>query len=509
VTTHGYPPPGIRNIITFSVMLATMMNSLDTTIANVALPHIQGSLSASQEEITWILTSYIIASAIFTPLSGWLADRIGQKRVMFWSIIGFTLASGLCGIATNLNEIVAFRLIQGICGAALVPISQAILLDINPPERHGPAMAIWGMGAIVGPIIGPTLGGWLTDNLNWRWVFYINLPFGALCAVGLGFMSDHGERKAQRLDILGFAMLGLAIACFQLMLDRGQQLDWFNSLEICAEATLAAFFFYMFLAHTLTTEHPFVNLGLFKDRNFMTGTVIGLFLGIILFSVLALLPPMLEHLMGYPVVLTGLVTAPRGIGTMASMFFAGQLIRRMDPRVPLLIGLAACCLSTWLQTGFSLEMDSWLIIVGGLIQGVGTGFVFLSISALAFATIEPRLRNEAAAMFTLIRAIGSALGISVLQALTIRNASIVHSRLVEGVRPDNPILQWRMPDFDFDVAASVARMNVEISRQASMVSYIDSFYVLLIGSILMVPMLLYARPPRRSADSPAAPVHMD
>ena len=504
-----YPEPGIRRIVTFSVMLATMMTSLDTTIANVALTHIQGSLSASQEEITWILTSYIVAAAIFTPLSGWLAGRVGQKQVMLWSLVGFTVASGLCWIATNLDEIVLFRMVQGICGAALVPISQAVLLDINPPERHGPAMAIWGMGAILGPIVGPTLGGWLTDNLSWRWVFYINLPIGGMCAVGIsGFMGDYSERRDQRLDFSGLALLALAIAALQLMLDRGQQQDWFSSLEICIEATAAAFFFYMFIAHTLTTDEPFVDLALFKDRNFLSGCIFGLFLGIILFSVLALLPPMLEQLMGYPVILTGIVTAPRGIGTLFSMFFTGQMIRRMDPRIPLFLGLLFCIGSTWLQTGFSLGMDAWPVVISGFVQGIGTGLVFLSMSALAFATIDQKYRNEAAAMFTLLRNIGGAVGIAGLQAVTIRNASIVHSRLTEEVRPDNPILAWRMPDFDFDVAVQVAHMNAAITRQATMVSYIDSFHALLIGSFVVMPLLLYAKPPRnRPVD--AAPIHMD
>ncbi len=252
---EAYPTPGRRKLITASVMTASMMNSLDSTIANVALPHIQGAVSASADQITWVLTSYIIAAAIMTPMTGWLAGRFGRKRLMLASLLGFVAASALCGMATGLYELVAFRLLQGACGAALVPMSQAILLDINPPERHGPAMAIWGMGAVLGPIIGPALGGWLTENYDWRWVFLINIPIGALAFVGMVmFLSESKALEKVRLDLFGFGLISLALASLQLLLDRGQQLDWFSSQEICIEAGLAALFFYLFVVHTLTAQ---------------------------------------------------------------------------------------------------------------------------------------------------------------------------------------------------------------------------------------------------------------
>ncbi|EQA99412.1 DHA2 family multidrug resistance protein [Sphingobium wenxiniae] len=510
MTAPAYPEPGRRRLITFSVLVATMMTSLDMTIANVALPHIQGSVSASQEEIIWVLTSYMVAAAIFTPVTGWLASRFGQKRVMMLSIIGFTFVSGLCGIANNLSELVLFRILQGVCGAALVPISQAVLLDINPPERHGPAMAIWGMGAIVGPIIGPALGGWLTDNFSWRWVFYINVPFGVLSCIGLASFASARQDAPPRFDFVGFGLLAIAIASFQLMFDRGQQQDWFSSTEICIEAAFAAFFFYFFLVHTLTTDRPFVDIRLFKDRNFVVGCIFGMFMGAVLFSVLALLPPMLEGLMGYPVVLTGLVTAPRGIGTMISMYMAGQLVRRLDVRIPLFAGLLIFCVSSHMMTGFSLQMDERLVITSAFVQGLASGLVFLSISTLVFASLDQRFRNEGAAIFTLLRSIGGTIGIAVLQAMTIRNSATVHARLVEGVRPDNPVMAWRVPDFDFTLPSAVARLNAEITRQASMVAYIDSFWMLFAGSIAVMPLLLLARPPKRRPGEGDAPViHLD
>lgn len=505
--TQDYPAPATRRFITASVMAATVMNSLDSTIANVALPHMQGSVAASADQITWVLTSYIVAAAIMTPLAGWLAGRIGRKKLILASIVGFTIASGLCGISTSLGELVGFRLLQGLFGAALVPMSQAILLDINPPERHGPAMSIWGMGAILGPIVGPALGGFLTENYDWRWVFYINLPVGVIAFVGLSMFLSESKAAKSRLDLFGFAMLALAIASLQMMLDRGQQLDWFSSWEVCIEAAAAVGFLYVFIVHTLTADHPFIDLALFKDGNFVSSSVLGFFLGVLIFSVLALLPPMLEGLMGYPVVLTGLVTAPRGLGTMLSMIIVGQLIKRVDARLLIGTGLAIAAYSTWQMSGFSLHMDERLVITTGFVQGIGTGLIFVPLSTIAFATLDPRLRNEGAAMFTLIRNIGSAIGISVLQAMTIRNGSIVHSRLVEGVRPDNPVLNHAMPDFDFGMAEAVARFNAEITRQAAMVSYIDAFHFLFITTVVVSPLILLMRPPRKGAAAPT--MHMD
>jgi DHA2 family multidrug resistance protein len=503
-----YPEPGVRRFITASVMAATVMNSLDSTIANVALPHIQGSVAASADEITWVLTSYIVAAAIFTPLTGWLAGRFGRKKLILYSIIGFTVASGLCGLASNLGEIVGFRLLQGVFGAALVPMSQAILLDINPPERHGSAMSIWSMGAILGPIIGPALGGWLTDNLTWRWVFFINLPIGLLAFLGLTFfLSETKSAGRVKLDLFGFMMLALAIGSLQLMLDRGQTKDWFSSLEICIEGACLLFFGYLFIIHTLTARKPFIDLGLFADRNFLIGSIFGFFLGVIIFSVLALLPPMLEGLMNYPVVLTGIVTAPRGVGSLISMMSAGVLMKKFDARILILIGFSLVGYSMYRMSGFSLGMDESLLVTSGIIQGLGTGMIFVPLTTIAFGTLDARFRNEGAAMFTLIRNIGSAIGISVLQAMTIRNTATVHARLSEGVRPDNPVMAQAMPGFDFDAPAQVARLNAAITQQASMVSYIDAFWFLFVLTLCAIPMLLLLRSPKRTAGD--LHIHMD
>jgi DHA2 family multidrug resistance protein len=497
-----------RRMITFSVMAATIMNSLDTTIANVALPHIQGSVSASQDQITWVLTSYIVAAAIMTPMTGWLAGRFGQRRVLMVSIVGFTIASGLCGVAQNLGEIVGFRLLQGVFGAALIPSSQAVLLDINPPERHGQAMSIWVMGAILGPILGPGLGGWLTDNLTWRWVFYINLPIGLIAFFGIStFLHGEGQHRTVKLDFVGFATLGLAIGSLQMMLDRGQQLDWFSSREIGIEAGLAGLFLYLFLVQTFTAKQPFINPRLFLDRNFLGCSVIGFVLGTVLFAVLSLLPPMLENLMGYPVVTTGLVTMPRGIGTLLSTILVGRLVRKVDNRLLMAVGLALSAVSLVMMSHMSLLMDERVVLLSGFVQGCGTGMVFVPLSTMAFATLDQRFRAEGTAMFTLIRNIGASIGISSLQVLSIRNTEIVHSRLTEGLRPDNPAMANLPARFSLTDPGGIAALNGEISRQAAMVSYVDAFWFLSILSGGAILLLLLVRKPKRAA--PPVQVHME
>jgi DHA2 family multidrug resistance protein len=496
--SETYPDPVTRRLLTLSTMAATIMSALDSTIANVALPHIQGSVSASQDEITWVLTSYIVASAIAIPLTGWLATRIGRKTVMLVSVVGFTLTSMLCGFATNIGELVLFRMLQGMFGASLVPMSQAIMLDINPPEKHASAMAFWGMGAVLAPIFGPVLGGWLTENLSWRWVFFINVPVGIVTFFGISaFLGESRKDPEARLDLFGFAMLALAVGLLQIALDRGQQQDWFASTEICVEAALSLFFFYAFVVQMKTAAQPFIDLALFRDRNFVFGLFFAFMVGVMIFGVLALLPTMLQQLLGYPVVLTGLAVGPRGLGTMFAMLIVGTLVRYIESRLLVMIGLGMVSLSLYMMSGFSLEMTVQTVILSGVISGIGNGLTFVPLSTMTFATLSPQLRNAGTAMYTLIRSLGSAIGISVLQVMIIRNTAIVHARLVDGIRPDNPVLAVRSPDFDFDAPAAVARINGEITRQASMVSYIDSYRAMFVLVLLLMPLVMLLRPPRR------------
>jgi MFS transporter, DHA2 family, multidrug resistance protein len=466
--------PANRVAITASIMLATFMQGVDTTITNVALPHMQGSLSASQDQIAWVVTSYIIAAAIMTPLTGWLAGRFGIKYVFLISVIGFTFASALCGAATSLAQLVIFRLLQGVCGAALVPLSQAVLFQINPPERHAQAMAVWGMGVILGPIIGPALGGYLTDYYNWRWVFYINLPAGVLAAVGIFVFireSRHGHREA--FDFFGFASLSLAIGAMQLLLDRGELQDWFGSIEIWVEATIAALGLYLFIVHTVTaSDRSFLNRELLKDRNCMVGTVLMFLIGIPLYGTMTLLPLMLQNLMHYPVVTTGLVTAPRGIGTMAAMFLVARLVGRIDVRLIIVTGLLLAGISSWQMSGFSLQMGMGPIIVSGVLQGFGLGFVFTPLSTITFSTLPRQLLTQGTAIFSLMRNVGGSIGISIVVALLAENTQTVHSRLVEQLRPDNPLAHppFLAAPYGLDTATGVAALNLEVTRQAQMVA---------------------------------------
>ena len=490
--------------ITISIMLATVMNSLDTTIANVALPHIQGSVSASSDQITWVLTSYIVAAAIMTPLSGWLSDRIGRKRIFLISIGGFTVASMLCGIATSLPEIVLFRVLQGVFGAALIPLSQAVLLDINPPEKHGQAMAIWGAGAILGPILGPALGGYFTENFSWRWCFYINLPIGILAFLGvLLFISGDRLTKAKRFDFLGFGMLTLFIAAFQMVLDRGPSQDWFHSTEIWTETLLAAIGLWVFVVHTLTTDHPFFDKALIRDRNFVTASIFGFFVGILLFSAMALLPPMMQTLMGYPVLTSGLVSMPRGVGSFAAMFFVGRLIGKVDTRLILMVGLAISCVALWQMMHFDLSMGVWPFITSGIIQGLGVGLLFVPLSTLAFATVPPHLRPEGSSVYTLVRNLGSSVGISIMNALVVANTQTMHSSLAAKIVPSDPVVGAVLPKmFDPATPAGISALNAEVTRQASMVAYVDDFRLMFIITIACMPMLLLMRKPRPIGGEP-------
>jgi DHA2 family multidrug resistance protein len=492
-----------RGLITLSVMLASIMQALDNTIANVALPRIQGSLSATQDQMAWVLTSYIIAAAIMTPLSGWLAGQIGRKRVFLFSVVGFTVASALCGLAQSLPEIVVARLFQGLCGAALIPMSQAVLLDINPPERHAKAMALWVMGVTIGPILGPALGGWLTEHYNWRWVFYINVPFGILAFLGiLSFMPETQIRRS-RFDFVGFAMLSLAIGALQLTLDRGQLKDWFNSTEIWIEATVSGLAFYLFVVHMLTTSKPaFVSPALFRDRNFVTGNIFIFVVGVVLFATLALLPPMLQDLLNYPVVLTGLVTAPRGIGTLAAMFIVGRLMGKVDTRLIIAAGFALTAASLWQMTGFYIQMDSSSVVWSGLAQGLGTGFVYVPLAAITFATLSPQFRNEGTALFSLVRNVGSSIGISVVETMLTRNTQMMHSRLAEQITPYSDVLHLQPPG-ETSTAQGLAMLNHGVSDQAAMIAYNNDFKLMMVLTLCAIPLVLLLRSAsRKKAEEP-------
>lgn len=493
-----------RAAITVCVMLATIMQALDTTIANVALPYMQGSLSASQDQINWVLTSYIVAAAIMTPPTGWLAGRFGRKRLFLVAISGFTVASILCGMAQSLVEIVAFRLLQGFFGAALVPLSQAVLLDSYPKERQGSAMAIWGMGIMVGPILGPTLGGWLTENYNWRWVFYINLPVGVLAFLGMvAFLSETRKNLSAKLDWLGFGTLSVAIGALQVLLDRGEQLDWFGSGEILIEAVVSASALYLFLVHTFTARNPFVNPRLFLDRNFATGMLFIFLVGIILLATLALLTPYLQTLMDYPVVTAGLVMGPRGVGTMLGMMIVGRLIGRVDTRLLIFLGLSLTALALWEMTSWTPSISEWTIVQVGFVQGAGLGLIFVPLSTVTFSTLPADKRTEATGLYNLARNIGASIGISVVSSLLVQNTQANHAQIAKYVTPFNRMFE--LPAIAHfwspSTAAGRAALDAEITRQATTIAYIDDFKLMMIIALVAMPLVLLLRRPEKRAEA--------
>lgn len=479
-------------LLTLCVMLATIMQALDTTIANVALPYMQGSLSATTDQINWVLTSYIVAAAIATPVTGFLEQRLGRKRLFQIAVLGFTGASVLCGIATSLPEMVVFRLLQGLFGASLVPLSQAVLLDSYPKEKHGSAMAMWGVGVMVGPILGPTLGGWLTEVYNWRWVFYINVPIGILTFLGLSAYLSETETRKGGFDWFGFAMLSIAIGSFQMMLDRGEQLDWFSSTEIVIEAVLAALAFYLFLVQTFTVKQPFIDPAIFKDRNLSVGLCFIFLVGIILLASLALITPYLQNLMGYPVITAGMVLAPRGVGTMFAMMLVGRIINKVDPRILLVVGLLITAEVLWEMTRFTPNVSEWTLIRTGVMQGLGLGFMFVPLSTITFATLPAHLRTQGTALYSLMRNIGSSIGISLVIFLLTRNTQLVHAELAGHVTPFNDALGQVGPSHFWNLATTVgkAALNAEVTKQAAVVAYANDFKLMMLVALVALPLVL-------------------
>jgi MFS transporter, DHA2 family, multidrug resistance protein len=484
-----------RGLLALVMMAATIMHALDATIANVALPHMQGTLSATHDQISWVLTSYIVASAIMTPLTGFLAGRFGRRLVFFWAVVGFTLASMLCGAAMTLDQIVLFRALQGAFGAALVPLSQSTLLDIYPPQQHSSVMGLWGVGVMVGPIMGPTLGGWLTEEFTWRWVFYINVPVGILACLGIAALMPAEEKLRRPFDFTGFALLGISIACMQLVLDRGELLDWFTSTEIIIETVVAGVCLVMFVIHVMTTDHPFFDLRLFEDPNFSISLLFTATTGMALIASAALMPPFLAYLGGYPAITIGLVMAPRGIGMMFSMLVVGRLARRYDPRIIMGLGLLISAGSLWVMTGFTMDIHTWDVIWTGVGQGFGLGFVFVPISVIMFATMAPALRTEAAAINALLRNLGGSLGIAILVAMVSQNIQMNRSELAGHISPFNPNLTFAPSG-----VSTLAMWDAELTKQATLIAYLNDFRAMAWFMVATLPLLfLLRRPPAMPA----------
>lgn len=485
-----------KGLLTLAVMGATIIQILDSTIANVAIPHMQTSLGATMDTITWVLTSYIVASAVAMPITGWLSDRIGSRNLFLGAVAGFILASMLCGIATGLTEMVAFRIFQGICAAFIGPLSQTIMLDINKPSEAPRAMSIWAMGIMIAPILGPMIGGWLTENYNWRWVFYINLPIGIPTLALLWWLLPSRPISRRALDRFGFAMLAIGLATLQLLLDRGQQEDWLQSWEIIIELLVVIAAIWMFAVHQMTTDKPMFERILLRDRNFFISLNMMLLVGMMMFGIFALLPPMLQNLYGYTVYDTGVLLAPRGVGIVFAMFVAAKLTGKLDPRIIIFSGFLMTAGSMWMMTQWSLNMDWHPIVYTGLFQGFGMGLVFMPLNGVAFSTLPMRLRTDGSSLLYLFRSLGGSFGISIMTTMLARNMQTSHEDLASHVTSSSmaaidPASADRLGSLG---EAAMQMLNLEINRQAAMIAYLDDFYLMMFLLIIMSPLIFFLKP---------------
>ena len=491
-------PVKYKGLLTIGVMMATIMQILDTTIANVAIPHMQASLGATRDTINWVLTSYIVASAIAIPITGWLSDRIGSRNLFLIATVGFVVASAMCGAAQTLEQMVAFRILQGITAAFLNPLSQTVMLDINPPEGQAKAMSIWGMGIMVGPIMGPLIGGYLTDNFNWRWVFYVNLPVGVVCFALLWALLPSRPIRKRQFDVFGFALLSIGIASLQLMLDRGQDQDWFSSIEIWIELIVAVCALWMFLVHLFTARNPMFERELWKHRNLVTGIFFMLVIGLVMMATMALLPPMLQNLYGYSVFQTGMLLMPRGFGVVITMFLSAQLIQRgwLDPRWSVGIGLAIAAFSLWEMSGWTLEMGSTPFIISGFVQGLGLGLVFMPLNGLAFAGLPPHFRTEGSSLLNLTRNIGASVGISIVSALLAQNIQRSHQYLGEHITQSTMNgIGAVVQQLGVQGAMVTGMIDAEVNRQAAMIAYLNDYWLMAIVTAISVPLVILLKKP--------------
>ncbi|MGE4411276.1 MAG: DHA2 family efflux MFS transporter permease subunit [Sphingobium sp.] len=496
--------PGLLKAVT---MLATLMQVLDMTIANVALPHMQASLGANQDSISWVLTSYIVASAIALPITGWLSDRVGQRSLYLWSVGGFVMASILCGVAGNLEEMVLFRILQGVSGAFLTPLAQTVLLDITPTEKRGQAMALFGMGVVIGPVLGPILGGWLTESMNWRWVFFVNVPIGAIAFSGLWFLLPDIRKPARSLDLFGFVLLAAGLASFQLMLDRGQHADWFNSAEIWIETLVAVSALWMFGVHVLTARNPLYSGDLLGNRNLVIGALLMGALGMILTASMALMPIMLEDLFDYPVLNAGFLLSTRGVGVMLMMGTAGKLVTKFDPRLLIGIGFLIVIFAFWEMTYWNTDVSWGSMALNGFLQGMGMGLLFVPITTMAFATLPAHVRTDGSGILNLARSLGSSASISIVVALLARNSAISHADLAASLTPAS----LGFDPYSYAYATSLVEsglslLNGEVTRQAMMIAFLDDFYFMMLVSICALPLTLLVKKPSASDGAPEIPV---
>jgi DHA2 family multidrug resistance protein len=501
-------PSAQRWLITIAVMTAAFMQVIDITIVTVAIPDMQGALASAPDQITWVLTSYLVAAGIFMPLTGYFNERLGRKNYLLFSIFGFTLASMLCGAASSLTAMVIFRILQGIFGAALVPLSQTILTDIYPKEDRGKAMALWGIGITLGPILGPTLAGYITDLSSWRWIFYVNAPAGALSLFLAWYAMPAAPKKFRAMDWSGFFLLALAIGCAQLVLDRGNQDDWFNSRTICLITALAVISFIAFFINNCRkkmTQSRLLDLTIFQDRNFTISCFLLMALGFGMFGSLVILPVMLQNLMNYSVLAAGLALAPRGISSMIGMILVSKLIKTIDPRLLISSGVLLSVVGAYGCTYYSLNINLWWIIWPLLLQGFGLSLIFIPLTTLAFATLPEKVNAEASGVFSLVRTLGASTGISIIITMFTRHGQIAWNQLGGFIQPYNLALAAYLRPLHLTIAhpLAAALLGSELLRQANMVASVDVFFLMSLSFLAMLPLVVLFKKP-----APAANKHL-
>ena len=482
-----------RTLILFMLTTTVALYAMSVTIANVSLPQMQGSLAATQDQIAWIVTFNIVATAVATPLTGWLTARFGQRRLLLSALSAFTLFSLACGLATSLPELVFYRVGQGAAGAPLAPLCQAIVLSAYPQSKHGTATSIFGMGVVIGPILAPTIGGYLSEEYSWRWVFYMIVPCGMLSLLGCWSLVPEGLKQAKsRFDWTGFLALGLAVAASQLMLDRGERNDWFESPEIVIEAVIALVGIYIFFVHSFTADRPFLNPRLGLDRNFVVGMLLTLIFGMLNFTPLTLLPSLLKSLQGYPDADIGILLATRGAGTLLG-FFALLLGSKYDPRIWLVLGFGLQGIAGWQMAQFDIYVTYGDVALMSFLQGLGVGFLWVPLTLVTFMTLPRDLFPEGSSVFHLLRNFGSSIHISISIALVIRTAKINYGHMTEDVTHFDKSLPWVLGRWSTESLPGLAAVSSEIQRQGLMIGYVNAFYMYAFTAFAVLPLIALVR----------------
>ena len=485
-------------LIAVSVMLATFMEVLDTSVATVALPHIAGTLSATTDEATWVLTSYLISNAIVLPTSGWLGNRFGRRRYQLASVLVFTLASMLCGASTSLGMLIAARVVQGAAGGGLQPVSQAVLLESFPPRRRGAAMAAYGMGIIVAPLVGPLLGGWLTDNYSWRWIFYVNVPIGLLALFMINrFVEDPPYIKrsaASAIDYVGLGFLAVWLAALQVMLDKGQEADWFGAVWVRWFAVVAVVFLVAFIVRELRTDDPIVDLRVLRNRNLAVGTFLIGLIGVVIYGTTALLPLFLQELLGYPALQSGIAVAPRGIGAILSMIIAARLVGRIDSRVLVSVGIVIRAASLFMLGNLSLSAGMSNIVWPNIVNGFANGFLFVPLTTMTMETLPQDLIGHGTGLYNLLRNVGASFGISMVATMLARDAQKHQAIMVGDMNPYNPAYSQMLLQLQHSLAIT-ARQAVDMAygilvKQATLLAYVDDFRLLAFLTLFCLPFVL-------------------